>query len=349
MDYRVLSRYRSELMGVAMLWVMLFHSYDLDLGSALLNRVRGAGFGGVDIFIFLSSMGLAMSLIWHRQDYTGYLARRAGRILPAYYVVMIPYTLLLILWQGVPWSDLFWNSSLLYYWVARCPGAFNWYISGAMFFYLLTPPVLAWLRRQQRRGRLLLAVGAGVVGGLALCQLLVQEWYGEYLDIFYRIPIFFLGLLVGIYVTEDRRLGWKDALLWLAWAVVGVGYYLLASYPGIGELTRLSIPLAHLFVFSTVPMCLVLCLLFQRLPLGWLRRFLRLVGENSLEIYLLNVSVFSQVGAIRQVVSFGPSNRLYYLLSYGANIALGVLLHRGVEGLRRAWRRRRGNSAGEPA
>ena len=40
-------------------------------------------------------------------------------------------------------------------------------------------------------------------------------------------------------------------------------------------------------------MCLVLCCAFQQLPLGWLCRFLRLLGENSLEIYLLNVSVFS--------------------------------------------------------
>lgn len=349
MEYRVLSRYRSELMGVAMLWVMLFHSFDLDLGSRLLNGVRGAGFGGVDIFIFLSSMGLAMSLIHQKQDYTEFLGRRARRILPAYYVVMLPYTLLLIFFQGVPWSDLFWNSSLLYYWVHRCPGAFNWYICGAVFFYLLTPPVLYWLRQQQRNKRLLLAVAAGIVGGLALCQLLVQEWYGEYLDIFYRVPIFFLGLLAGIYIMENRRLGWKDLLFWVVWAVLGVGYYLLATYPGKGELTSLSIPMAHLFVFSTVPMCLVLCLLFERLPLGWMRRFLRLVGENSLEIYLLNVSFFSQVAAIRQVISFGPSNRLYYLLSYAANLILGIALHKGVERLWQRYRRRKAMGSGGPA
>ena len=46
MEYKVLSRFRPELMGAAMLWVMLFHSFDLDLGHPLLNRVRAAGFGG---------------------------------------------------------------------------------------------------------------------------------------------------------------------------------------------------------------------------------------------------------------------------------------------------------------
>lgn len=349
MKYGILSRYRPELMGVAMVWVMLFHAYDLDLGLSMLNKVRAAGFGGVDIFIFLSSMGLAMSLIRRAQPYGQFMARRAGRILPAYYLVMIPYTLLLILWQGAPWSDLFWNSSLLYYWVHRGAGMFNWYICGAMFFYLATPPVLNWLLGQEGKGRLLPAVGAGIVGGLALCQLLVQEWYGEYLDIFYRIPVFFLGLLAGIYAARERKLGWQDGWFWGFWAALAVGYYLLTTNPNKEELTWLSIPMAHLFVFSTVPMCLALCLLFDKLPLGGLRRFLRLVGENSLEIYLLNVSFFSQVPAIRQVISFGPSNRLFYLLLLAANLVLGILLHRLVEGLRQRCRQRTGSGPEYPA
>lgn len=339
MEYQVLSRYRTELMGAAMLWVMLFHSFDLDLGLPLLNMIRAVGFGGVDIFIFLSAMGLAMSLAGKKQEYGQYLLRRGWRILPAYYVVMVPYTLLLILFRGAPWSDLFWNGSLLYYWVARCPAGFNWYISGAAFFYLIAPPILYGLLRRSP-GQRMVAVAAGVVGGLILCQVMVQEWYGEYLDIFYRIPIFFLGLLVGLYAVQKRRLRGRDILFWTVWLLLGVGYYLLCTYPGKEELTWLNLPVAHGFLFTTVPLCLVLCLLFGRLPLGWLRRFLRLVGENSLEIYLLNVSFFAQTEVIRRFVSFGPSHRMYWLLSWAANIALGIGLRRVVELGKERWSRR---------
>ena len=339
MEYKVLSRFRPELMGAAMLWVMLFHSFDLDLGHPLLNWVRAAGFGGVDIFILLSSLGLTMSLIRREQEYGAFMARRAGRLLPAYYAVMVPYTLLLILTQGAPWSALFWNGTLLYYWI-RCPGAFNWYVCGAMLFYAVTPAAVAWLRRQHRKGRLIPVTGALMFAGLALCQLLTREGYFYTLDIFYRIPYFILGITLGIFITEGRRLGRKDLLFWLFWTALGAGYLAAAmAFPG--EEHLLVLPLAHLFVFSTVPMCLALCLAFQRLPLGWLRRFLRLVGENSLEIYLLNVSFFSQTALIRRFVSFGPSNRLYYLLSFVANIALGALLHKGVEGLRGRYLQRR--------
>lgn len=97
MGYSVLSKYRSELMGAAMLWVMLFHAADLTFPIPGLDLFRAAGFGGVDIFILLSAMGLSLSLSRLEQEYGAFLARRARRILPAYFVVMVPYTLFLIL------------------------------------------------------------------------------------------------------------------------------------------------------------------------------------------------------------------------------------------------------------
>ena len=45
-----------------------------------------------------------------------------------------------------------------------------------------------------------------------------------------------------------------------------------------------------------------------------------------------------QVGLLRGLVSFGPSNRLYYLVSYTANVALAVLVHKVVDGLRKLWK-----------
>lgn len=329
MRYQMLSRYRPELMGAAMLWVMLFHAFDLDMGFSALELVRSAGFGGVDIFILLSSMGLAMSLRRRDQDYADFMSRRAARILPAYYIVMIPYTLFLILTQGANWSALLWNSTLLYYWV-RSSGAFNWYVAGAMTFYALAPLCVRRLGRSACRERL--AAGA-ILLGLIVCQLLTHEGYWYAMDFFYRVPIFFLGLLMGFWVAEDRKLTLRSLAFWGGSLAVGL-VYLAVSLKADWIGWPVHFPECHLFLFTTVPMCLILCLCFQFFPLGWLRRFLHLVGENSLEIYLLNVSLFSQVDLLRKVVNFGPSNRLYYFIMFGINIALGILLHRLVERLR---------------
>ena len=330
MGYTVLSKYRTELMGAAIFWVMLFHAFDLDLGFRLLNWGRAAGFGGVDIFILLSSMGLTMSLARREQDYSAFMARRAERILPAYYLVMIPYTLFGILYRGNPWSSLVWNSTLLYYWL-RSAGAFNWYVAGSMTFYALTPASFRVMRDSRRREW---TTAAGVLLGLGLGHLLMWEEYWYVMDVVFRIPIFVLGILMGFYVLENRKLGWKDVLFWGMWWVLGGVYLLVRQIPGMSH----YLLLARLFLFTTIPMCLAACWCFEHLPLGWLRKPLRLLGTYSLEIYLLNVSLFSEVPLLRKLVSFGPSNRMYYLLSFAANIALGILLHKLVETL---WNRAR--------
>ena len=329
MSYHVLSKYRTELMGAAILWVMLFHSFDLDMGLPILEWFRAAGFGGVDIFILLSAMGLVMSLSRREQSYSAFMARRAGRVLPAYYLVMVPYTVFLILAKGAPLSALIWNAALLYYWV-RPAGAFNWYVAGSMSFYAITPFCFRLLRRSRRRE---LLTAAGILAGLAVGRVLMVDGFWYAMDIAFRIPIFFLGLLLGFYVLEERKLGAGDLLFWCAWLGLGA-VYLLTMGKGPNADYR---PLCYLFLFTTVPMCLTICWCFERLPLGWMQRFFRLLGKHSLEIYLLNVSLFSELELLRRFVSFGPSNRLYFLLSYIANIVLALALHRAVDCLRRSW------------
>ena len=334
MDYGLLSRRRSQLMGAAMVWVMLFHASHLDFGLPLLNLGRKAGFGGVDMFILLSAMGLSMSLARREQSYGDFMARRAERILPAYFLVMVPYTLFLILARDVPWSALVFNATLLSYWT-HTAGAFNWYVSGAMLFYALTPLCFTLLRRSRRREAL---TAAGVLAGLGVCQLLTHEAYWQYTDFFYRVPVFFLGLLLGLYGWEGRRLSRRAMAFWGVW--LGLGFcYVWVSLTAQWLPWPIHFPECHFFLFLSVPLCLALAWALEHLPLGPVNRFLGLVGENSLEIYLLNVTLFS---LLEEGAPFGLGMAAYYLPAFGANILLGCLLHRLVEGLRGLWKARRG-------
>lgn len=54
MDITV-SKYRTPLMGFAMLWIMLFH---IGINIPIIGTLTQKGYWGVDIFIFLSAYGL---------------------------------------------------------------------------------------------------------------------------------------------------------------------------------------------------------------------------------------------------------------------------------------------------
>lgn len=323
MSYRLLSKYRAELMGAAMVWVMLFHAQDLKFGIPVLDLFCNAGFGGVDIFIVLAGVGLVRSLSGRKQRFISFMARRCRRILPAYYVVMLCYTAFLVWRNMAPASAFFWNSTLLSYWV-RAEGAFNWYVTGILLYYALAP---GWFRlMESSRRREWLTAGA-VAAGLGLCRYLLDNGGWHYQDVAYRLPVFFLGLLLGFYVREERQLGKGDLLFWLACLVCG-GVYLVAAFRTDPDV--LYLPLCHLFLFTTVPMCLFGCVCFEKLPLGVVRKGLRWIGENSLEIYLLNVSFFSQTQLLQRYLDFGPGHYIYYLVTIPLNLLLGGLLHSGI-------------------
>ena len=132
-------------------------------------------------------------------------------------------------------------------------------------------------------------------------------------------------------MTRERRLGKTDALVWTLSLAAGIGYLVCALQADGNEVFGLYFPLCHLFLFTTVPMCLILCAAFETLPLEWLRKPLRALGACSLEIYLLNVSIFAEVELLRKFICFGPDHRLYYLIMFAVNIALGMGFHFGME------------------
>lgn len=324
MNYSVLSRYRSELMGFAMLWILVYHTWGLEINTPALKLIQGAGSSGVDIFILLSGVGLVASLCRREQSWEGFMARRAGRILPAYFITMVPYTVYLICQGQASVSTLLWNASLLSTWV-NPPGAFNWYIPAIMLYYALTPWCFRRLRRSRRPALLTLAA---VAASMLAVRIFLQDGFWGYSGVLYHLPIFFLGLLIGLYVQEERPLTPPAVLFWAAALAAGLAY----GWAGWGSVpakfNTTFWPQPYAFLLWTVPLCLLLCLCFERLPLGWLRAGLRWIGERSLEIYLLNATLFLALyPVLLPRFSFRWGGAVYYLLASLLNIALGGALH----------------------
>lgn len=72
-------QYRTGWMGIAILWVILFHS-TFEISNPLLGMIREVGYGGVDIFVFAAGMGGVLFLyerlwwvsVFQKESFTHY-------------------------------------------------------------------------------------------------------------------------------------------------------------------------------------------------------------------------------------------------------------------------------------
>lgn len=209
--YGLLSRCRGELMGLAMLWVMLYHAFMWLPKWQWLYDFKSIGFYGVDMFLLLSGLGLALSLCKREQRYGDYLKRRLVRVLPTYWLVVGVYGLALRLAQRTSLKTMAWTLSTLFFWLNK-PNYFNWYVPALLGFYLLAPAVVALLKRVKYPQ---IVVGASWILSFVLYQLTVTHW-GQVPDgAIARIPVFLTGCMIGVFLAQGKKLSWKGTVVWL--------------------------------------------------------------------------------------------------------------------------------------
>ena len=84
-DFSDFSKKRSQLMGISMLLIMIFHC-----GLYLNSRYTPFCVVGVEFFLVISAIGLFFSLS-KNQDKLSFYKKRVLRILPTYLIVAAPY------------------------------------------------------------------------------------------------------------------------------------------------------------------------------------------------------------------------------------------------------------------
>ena len=276
------SRYREELKGIAILWVVYFHS-PLVLPGAW-DTLRAIGYGGVDIFLFLMGMGLFRSLS-NGEELRSYASRRLWRVLPAY----LP---LLLLWMAVMFPGyglspvqaargVLGNLTMVGYWI-QTPKVFNWYANAQFLFFLIAPVCYAVLVRSRKPAyalALLLAISAGVgTANIGLKQMMAVS----------RLPVFLLGMAFGMDWRISRRRGFVRA----AYAVaLALGLALLVYGLRLGDGVLIDYGL-YWYPFALITPGLCVGLAYGWTKLAGMSRFfrpLRMVGESSFEIYLINI------------------------------------------------------------
>lgn len=285
--------------AVAVVLVVLFHAEIPGFGG---------GYVGVDVFFVISGFLISTHLLESlrtngRIGFASFYARRARRLLPAAFVVIVATVLaarLLVspIQFGYVVKDAmaaaFYMPNLWFaynatdYLAEKTPSLFlhYWSLGVEEQFYLLWPVLLAILFRFfKARWTIAIAMSAIIVGSFAICQYSTTHAQP---DAFFLLPArvweFGLGALVALALLDGRKLFSPRIAAVLGWlglaAIIGAGmvFTIKTVYPG----SAVAIPVlgaALLIVAGTAPGGPAALLSVR--PATW-------IGDVSYSLYLVH-------------------------------------------------------------
>lgn len=144
-----ISKYRTELMGVAAILILFCHAPGNNvMMPALMEKILSYGNVGVDMFLLLSGMGLFYSLNKKPASTSllSWYTKRFIRILIPYWLILIPYLIYKVCDRGYSLDDVFLNLTAMSYWLS---GDGDWFISLILLLYIITPPCLQLLTNKR--------------------------------------------------------------------------------------------------------------------------------------------------------------------------------------------------------
>jgi peptidoglycan/LPS O-acetylase OafA/YrhL len=340
------------LRSIAIVWVMLFHSFVVGGLGPNWTWLSRYGWMGVDLFFVLSGFLIGVQVLKPLKDggrlsLRDFYLRRAFRILPAFWGVLVLY----LVWPGFReapgmepgWKFGFFVLNLNIDYLNNTAFSHAWSLCVEEHFYLLFPLLAAWFLRRPAMWKFTALCIFLVLAGVALRTMvwlhdmavdprLDRNWFVE--DIYYPTWNRLDGLLVGVVLATWKVLrpqAWANTrryaniYLLLGVAVMALALWLFRDRVGLlGNAIGwpvLSVGLG-LLVFAAAD---------RDNPIGrWAVPGVGWLAAISYSLYLVHKAVFHAVQAQwgEQLADKGFTA----FLTYGAAaIAAGAALHYSVE------------------
>lgn len=266
-----ISTYRSELMGWAILWIMMLHFTFNQIKP--LGFIAQYGFAGVEIFMLVSGFGLYYSLDKDHHIIPFY-KKRILRIFPTYYLLGIIASILLF--SDNLLSFLF-RYTTLGFWIGSI--YWEWYIPSLVMLYLVSPFLKKLIDRY------LYIVGGVALFTLGLAYYLIDK--DQILDrshffFLYRIPAFIFGMICANWVKNGISSKYFFIILAL-------------GFPFFAYLFPLHHQIYRYKYFSLIFMlpCFIILFILLSKFIMVKNTVISKIGMASLEIYLIQGIFFS--------------------------------------------------------
>ena len=315
MDLNLLSRYRTILMGFAVIMIIMCHAPQYGVAMPeVVSSILSRGGLGVDIFLFLSGLGC-----WFSLSKGGPLKRwyykRFIRIFVPYFLIQIPFCFFYLCIGEFDWRHELTVFSTAGFWLWH-EGA--WYVALLLPLYLLTPLVYKLLQNDKR---LLISIIL-IISLVSVCMLNIKCVNGTTHEIFSnlqwafgRVPSFVMGMAIAPCVKNGIKVNYLLII-----------FCSLITYVSIHQFVSKDAPTQWCLV---PPVLAVMIFLLNKLKnFKWFFVIIGWMGAISLESYLANIYL--------------PNIVKFYFVPYksGCQILYGGYLEYflvGVIGIALAW------------
>lgn len=310
------------LFGIAAIWIAVFHStLDFDFSAyGIIPKIIGLGLmelkslgkGGVEIFLFLSGMGLYFSYSKRPGKKEFYRKRALRLLLPSLIVSSVFFIFeaegIVEYLYSVFFLDIFINGKKWF-----------WYVTFILIMYALYPFIFSLFEKYGFKA-FIITVGISV-GFNTLVELLGNSLYMQYEIMLTRVPVFLAGCYAAPFIKTGREV---SAKILYALAVVMLAALGLLILYDTGKIKGGITADKYVLSFFFLPFIIIVSVLKERFGLKILTRIFSWFGMYSLEMYLMFEKFSVKLKNI--IPAIGPCGIVYTLIIFVITMLFSVAL-----------------------
>ncbi len=324
--FKLLAKYRGAIMGLAALWILFFHEWQIMItvpgkAAEIELYIKRVGFCGVDIFLFLSGIGLVFAI--GKGSILSFYYRRLKRVyLPFFIVGFIRF-----ITEKVD-AGIFWKNVLCINFYQTNMYSFLWFVPAILTLYLLFP---LYYKVYDKAADKTLFTGAMFVLWLAIALFCRESLRADLWGFFNRIPVFLFGIHAG-YLSKTHKNPFSKTT-WLSLGIIlvaGLYFAYLANFIGVGFIVPTSncflpnLIIAVSYPFVTAKILDILCNLPKVNVIGkGIVRFFSFFGMFSLELYCVQEWLGGKI--LAEIPNYSPLMKNFAVFS--VSVFAGFILY----------------------
>lgn len=305
-----ISRYKNEIYGVGILWIMLFHAIailklDYAMGYSFLeyfNTLIGLGNMGVEIFLFCSGVFLYFSY-YKQPNLLAFMKKRMSRLLCSVFLITGWYWAWIWIFEKKNPAVFITKMTALDFWLSGNQQI--WFVAFIFICYLLYPYVHAYLFESKFTNgwiRLFFLLGITAILTLALKNG-YPELYDKWEIALTRFPVFFIGCFVGKFVYEKKTMPWWTYIVCILLSTFTFCILQMNLLSGIWR--------RWFYLVGGIPLTIVIVLFFNILKWPPIRTFFAFFGKISLNLYISHILV---IRLYKLTPFYADKNLFHYLI-----------------------------------